>query len=184
MKSALILVAFLICAFNARAEESLNELFYESWNTDYQPLTCSDNIIRLFKSLGKPKHSLVLHIFHKWVPHKPVLPQKPRLSSPYTMPVRWTFHAVLLVEDVVFDLDFKKTPTPLKIDDYFKAMWEAGALENDYRFQLKSAKDYTLFDADGDMAGVEKLSYLKLTEFLLNQSQIEADLEFSKKLNF
>ncbi len=48
---------------------------------------------------------------------------------------RWPFHAALLVDDMVLDMDYTNRPTLVKLDEYLEKMW--GNAAADLEFQLR-----------------------------------------------
>lgn len=177
----LFVFTFYLMITVGQASVDPSQVFQDSWSLDYTPLACSDNVRRLYSRLGRPQNSWVLHIHHKSVPYVPIKPLKPRTPESVFLPVRWTFHAVLILENKVFDLDYANRPTPTQVLDYFDAMWNMSALESDYRFQIKKAESYTAYDADGDMAGVEELEYFELLNICI---QVFDHKFFKKKFEF
>ena len=166
MKLFLIVTLFAFTSTGHSQTKNLNSDFQDAWVLDYKPLACSDNVIRLYQRFERPKNSWVLHIFHNSVPYVSISPRHPRRLEGVFLPTRWVFHAVLLVDGKVYDLDYKDEPTPINTESYLESMWDPEALEHEYRFQIKRAQDYTTYDADGDMAGLEKLRHFEVLNVL------------------
>ncbi len=156
MKLSLSLNLILIlCFFNLSfANDGFQEKFKNAWTKDYTPLACSDNVLKLYKRFDKPKEAYVIHIFHKNVPHESISPlhARKRTGKAKQAPKqRWVFHAVLYTNELIYDLDYTNTPTPVAFDKYFGSMWKKSDLSKNFRFQIKPANLYNSYDTDGTM---------------------------------
>lgn len=105
----------------------------------------------------------VVFIKHKYAPHFSIKPQVTRTSDIKT---RWTFHAILVLENIVYDLDFSMSPTPIKLKDYLEQMWIVDDL-NDYVFQVKPFSKYNSHDFGGRFNRNE-YPEISLEEFISN----------------
>jgi hypothetical protein len=87
----------------------------------------------------------VVFIKHKYAPHMSVKPQVTRTPHLVT---RWVFHAILISDGIVYDLDYSTKARPIKLTDYLNTMWIKDELR-DYVFQIKPYYKYERSDFGG-----------------------------------
>lgn len=87
----------------------------------------------------------VVFIKHKYAPHISI---KPLLTRSSELKVRWVFHAFLMIDNIVFDLDYKTMATPTRLKNYLDQMWNSEDLI-DYTFQTKPFIYYNKNDFGG-----------------------------------
>jgi hypothetical protein len=116
----------------------LSTYFQKYSNRYYMKDWCSRNILNLAKDF-ELLHGFDDHrVFALYVVHKnkgqSFLPMKARSKGD-----RWKFHALLVVDGYVLDLDFGKSPRVLRIDDYLTEMFTDKL--SDLKFQIRSPLD-------------------------------------------
>jgi hypothetical protein len=129
--TSFITLLCLLCLHHIQANEHnlVTKIFQQSYNQDYHPLTCTDNIMALGQRLiGQginPKRIRVLFLRHKHAPYVAIHPLKQRLTFQDNIysPSSWTFHSVLILGNDVLDLDYTDKPTMITIANYFDNMW-------------------------------------------------------------
>ncbi len=173
-----IFLFILLLTFNNSFanQEELQAHLNRAWNEIYRPLTCSDNVYELYQSIvdseTKFNKASIVHIFHQHVPYEPIFATNQRtiVGDKTYQASRWTFHAFLVIDGYVLDLDYSNEPTLISFSEYMKTMWNKTSLAN-YRFQIKPAQLYEQHDLDGSMNGYEIFEYSKLLEILAPLAQ-------------
>ncbi len=117
--------------------------------------------LRLQRNGFNLSNAKVVFIKHKYAPHVSINPQKTRTPKLVT---RWVFHAVLVIDRVVYDLDYSLKAAPIKITHYLKAMWPKEEIKN-YTFQVKPFYKYSSNDFGGRF-NREDYPEMNLTDFL------------------
>lgn len=157
--------------------DSLKTPFLKTWAEDYYPLMCSDNVLKLKTNLLadhlklENKNKIVLEnayvvvIRHKAAPYVEVVPQMPRLTfkDQSYLPPRWSFHVFLVVDGLVFDMDFTDAPKAIGLDTYMRTMWDQNKI-NDYFVQVKSLESYSSKDTFGTFNGIDVYPARELVE--------------------
>lgn len=71
-----------------------------------------------------------------------IMAKEPRLiyKDKIYRPAPWSFHAILIIDGLVLDLDFTDIPQVLPFAEYIRRMWGESRFE--YYYQLKPAVDY------------------------------------------
>lgn len=153
--------------------KTLNEHLAAAWNDSYQSLACSDNIYDLFHEIEYSEThfntAYVIHIFHKHIPYAPIFAHQQRtiVEEKTYQPTRWTFHAVLLIDGIILDLDYTNSPRPTPLHAYMTSMWMEEDLLGDYRFQFKRAELYLGSDLNGYMKDQPELTFNELNKALM-----------------
>ncbi len=83
---------------------------------------------------------------------------------------RWVFHAVLYINNLIYDLDYTNKPRPVAFDKYFGSMWKKSNLSKNFRFQIKSADLYNSYDTDGTMNSEPIKRFEELEQFIILRS--------------
>jgi hypothetical protein len=128
------------------------ELFRESYQDDYQSLMCSHNMMSLietFSSSGLPLHdTYIVHVRALNAPFVEVRAYQARGEGTQ----RWSFHAFMVRDGKVFDMDFRNSQENPSFKNYIKEMFfPKEALKQKLLFQVKPAEDYAKEDFDGSM---------------------------------
>jgi hypothetical protein len=172
--------------------DSLKAPFLKTWAEDYYPLMCSDNVLELKTNLlaehlkleNKDKvvleNAYVVVIRHKAAPYLEVVPQMPRLTfkDQSYLPPRWSFHVFLVVDGLVFDMDFTDAPKAIGLDTYMRTMWDQNKI-SEYVVQLKSLDEYVTKDTFGTFSNADVIPAGELVDKL---SDLTCNL--SKTINF
>jgi hypothetical protein len=170
MKKSIVSVIFLLFAFCASSwAEDFKPIIEETFTEHYRELMCSDNVKALADNLDQRGFDLtdfyVIHMTHKYVPHLSISPNKPRSHSKFK--VRWIFHAIMIHDGLVFDMDYTNQIRVVTVSEYFKAMWGENQL-NDMLFQIKPADQYGGADLFGTFNQNEfpKVQYVELKKII------------------
>lgn len=177
MRTSLIFIYIMTLASQVLATTDCRVLadtvkphFLKTLAEDYYPLMCSDNVLKLKMNLLDDdiqlKNAYVVVLRHKAAPYLEVVPLMPRLTFKENIypPPRWLFHVFLVVEGLVFDMDYTDVPKAVGLDTYMRTMWDQNKMA-DYVVQMKTLESYLLKDTFGTFANADVLLASELVEY-------------------
>ena len=154
MKSFILVVSTLLSLCISGVGNDLTtkfELFQDNYHHHYDVLLCSHNIMKLidrFKANNiSLKKSFVVHVRSLNPPFTEVNAYQSRVGFQ-----KWSFHAFLVQDGIVYDLDFTSEPRVMKVKDYLMAMfYPINKKQQRLLYQVKPALEYNESDFDGTM---------------------------------
>ena len=175
IKLLILFIAVLSYPINSKVYPTIDNLHLlhtlkQSYELDYYPLTCSDNVMALGKRLVavgiNPLQLTVVFLKHKHAPHVSISAKAQRLNfREHTyLPSPWVFHAVLIFNNIVLDQDYTNHPQLITLDHYLERMWGQQQLEN-ITFQVKPFTEYKASDFGGRF-NQDRYPEINLEDFL------------------